>query len=188
MTTNTATPRRLLRREARATRRGPAIALAVVLTLVLAVLLVGVAVWALDEGFRTQAAAWFAPVPALLQMPSAVIAVGVALLLLALLLFALAVLPGRRARRTRLDTRAALVIDDGVLADAIADAVARRIGVPRGQVGVTVARRAAMIRVTPTSGVPVDAAAAEEAAARMLDEVGFRLSPRVQVEREGVIA
>ncbi len=187
MTTNTATPRRLLRREARATRRGPAIALAVVLTLVLAVLLVGVAAWALDEGFRTQAAAWFAPVPALLQMPSAVIAVGVVLLLLALLLFALAVLPGRRAR-TRLDTRAALVIDDGVLADAIADGVARRIGVPRGQVGVTVARRAALIRVTPTSGVPVDAAAAEEAAARMLDEVGFRLSPRVQVEREGVIA
>ncbi len=188
MTTNTATPRRLLRREARATRRGPAIALAVVMTLVLVLLLVGVVAWILDDGFRRQAAAWFAPVAAVVQTPSALIAFGVVLLLLALLLVALVVLPGRRARRTRLDTRAALVIDDGVLADAIADGVARRIGVPRGQVSVTVARRAALIRVTPTSGVPVDAAAAEEAAAQVLDEVGFRLSPRVQVAREGVIA
>ncbi|WP_336501651.1 hypothetical protein [Microbacterium paraoxydans] len=188
MTVDTATSRRLLRREARATRRGPAIALAVVLTAILLALLAGAIAWAIDAAFRAQVSAWFAPVASVAQTPSVLITVGVVLLLLALLLVALAVLPGRRARRTRLDTRAALVIDDGVLADAIADGVARRIGVPRGQVGVTVARRAALIRVTPTSGVPVDAAAAEEAAARVLDEVGFRLSPRVQVSQEGVIA
>ncbi|WP_101847261.1 hypothetical protein [Zhihengliuella sp. ISTPL4] len=188
MTVDTVTTRRLLRREARATRRGPAIALAVVLTAILLALLAGTVASAADAGLRTQITAWFAPVVAVVQTPSGLIAIGIVLLVLALLLVALAVLPGRRARRTRLHTRAALVVDDGVLADAIADGVARRIGVPRGQVGVTVARRAALIRITPTSGVPVDAAAAEEAAARVLDEAGFRLSPRVQVAREGVIA
>lgn len=188
MTMNTAVSRRLLRREARATRRGPAITLALLLTAIALVLLAGVLASTLDAGFRAQAAEWLAPAAAIVQSPAALIAVGAVLLALAVVLVGLALVPGRRARRTRLDARAALVIDDGVLADALADGVARRIGVPRGQVSVTVARRSALIRVTPTSGVPVDAAAAEEAAVRVLDEAGFRLSPRVHVAREGVIA
>lgn len=188
MTVNAATSRRLLRREARATRRGSAIVLAVVLTAILLALLAGAVAWAVDTGFRTQVTGGIAPVAAVAETPAALIAVGVVLLLLAVLLVGLALAPGRRARRTRLDARVALVIDDGVLADAIADGVARRIGVPRGQVRVTVTRRTVLIRVTPTSGVPVDAAAARDAAARVLNEAGFRLSPRVQVAREGVIA
>ncbi|MEE6389017.1 hypothetical protein V3G71_09235 [Microbacterium paraoxydans] len=188
MTVNTATARRLLRREMRATRRGPAIAIALVLTALLLLLLAGAVGWTLDEGFRTQLRAWFAPVAAIAQPMPALLTAGAVLIALALLLIGAAVLPGRRARRTRLDARAALVIDDGVLADAIADGVARRLGVPRGQTSVTVGRRTVLIRVTPTSGVPVDPDAAEDAAARVLDEAGFRLSPRVQVAREGVIA
>ncbi|WP_292787273.1 MULTISPECIES: hypothetical protein [unclassified Microbacterium] len=188
MTANTATARRLLRREARATRRGPAIALAVVLTVLLLVLLGGTVGGSLDEGFRTQVRAWFASVAAIAHTAPALLTAGAVLVALALLLLGAAVLPGRRARRTRLDARAALVIDDGVLADAVADGVARRLGVPRGQTSVTVGRRTVLIRVTPTSGVPVDPAAAEDAAGRVLDEAGFRLSPRVQVAPEGVIA
>jgi hypothetical protein len=188
MTANTTTSRRLLRREARATRRGPAIALAVVLAVLLVALLGAVVAGTLDAGFRAQITGWLTPVTASAAAPAVMIAAGTVLVVVALLLLGLAVLPGRRARRTRLAARAALVIDDGVLADAFADGTARRIGVPRGQVRVTVGRRTVLIRVTPTSGVPVDAAAARDAALRVLDETGFRLSPRVQVARDGVIA
>ena len=188
MTTQTALSRRLLRRETRATRRGPAVAVAVVLTVILLVLLAGAIAWAVDGGFRAQAATVIAPVATIAGTPSALIGVGVLLVLLALLLIGLAVVPGRRARRTRFTARTALAIDDGVLADAIADGVARRLGMPRGQVAVTVARRAALVRITPTSGVPVARADAEDAANRVLGEAGFPLAPRVQVAREGVIS
>lgn len=182
-----AATRRLLRRETRASRTAPATVLAALLAIVLLGLLgCGVAA-ALDPGFRADAAALLAGVAQALSAPGVAIGAGIALVALAAVLLALAVVPGRRARRARLTGRTALVVDDGVLADAIADGVARRTGVPRPRVAVTVGRRAATVRLTPTSGVPVDRDAARTAVVRVLDEVGFALTPRVLVATEGVV-
>ncbi|WP_431806779.1 hypothetical protein [Microbacterium paraoxydans] len=182
-----ASTRRLLRRETRSSRTAPATVLAVLLAVVLLGLLGVGAAAAVDAGFRADATALLADVAEALRVPAVAIATGAVLVVLAVLLLALAVLPGRRARRARLSGRTALVVDDGVLADAIADGVARRTGVPRSRVSVTVGRRSATVRLTPTSGVPVDREAAQTAAADVLSEVGFALTPRVHVETEGVV-
>ena len=134
------------------------------------------------------AARWFDGASALAAQPAAAIAVGAVLVLLAVLLLALAVLPGRRSRRARIADRTALLVDDGVIADAVAAAVARRTGAERGRVSVTMGRRTVTVRIVPTSGVAVDPAAAESAVHDTLAEVGFSSATRVVVSTEGVVA
>ena len=76
----------------------------------------------------------------------------------------------------------------GVIADAVAAAVARRTGAERGRVSVTMGRRTVTVRIVPTSGVAVDPAAAESAVHDTLAEVGFSSATRVVVSTEGVVA
>lgn len=82
--------------------------------------------------------------------------VGAVAALLGVLLLALALRPGRRGRRSRHSDRAAVVIDDAVIAGALSGAVARTAGLTRAQVRVSVGRRDVAIDVTPTSGLSLD--------------------------------
>ncbi|WP_270366495.1 hypothetical protein [Microbacterium algeriense] len=188
MTNEQATYRRVLRRETHSPRTAPAVAVAAVGAVVLLAGLAGGVWWLVDPSFRASAARWFDGASALAAQPAAAIAVGAVLVLLAVLLLALAVLPGRRSRRARIADRTALLVDDGVIADAVAAAVARRTGAERGRVSVTMGRRTVTVRIVPTSGVAVDPAAAESAVHDTLAEVGFSSATRVVVSTEGVVA
>lgn len=185
--TTPVTSRRVLRRETRSSRTLPAVVFATALLLVLLIAVGAGVAWMLDPGAKAAVDAAVAGVALVAANPAVAIGVGLLATALAVVLLALAFAPGRRARRARLTPRSGVIVDDGVLADAIADGVARRTGVPRGRVAVTIGRRTASVRLTPTSGVPVDPQAGADAAAAVLAEAGFPLTPRVHVAGEGVI-
>jgi hypothetical protein len=180
--------RRVLRRETHASRTSAAVVTAAVMIALLAgVIAVGVW-WLAVPGGRDAVEGWFASASASAGEPGIRTAAGVVALCLAVLLLALALLPGRLPRRARSTDRVALVVDDGVLADAVADAVAARCGVDPRQVSATVGRRRTAVRVTPTSGVPVDRGAAADSAASAVAALGFSTTPRLTVARQGVIS
>ncbi|UYO96996.1 hypothetical protein OED01_15555 [Microbacterium sp. M28] len=175
--------RRVLRRETHASRTTPAVVAAAVL-IVLIVAGFGVMAWSvLDVGIAHQVSTY----PARAGM-GIFVAVGCIGILLAGFFLAAALLPGRRARRARTDDEHALLVDDGVLADATADAVAARCGIARSQVSVVVGRRSVRVEVVPTSGVVVDEESARQAAVRVFDELGFVVDPTVVVAQRGVVA
>lgn len=119
----------------------------------------------------------------LLGLLGAVIAmVGFAVVLLALR-------PGRRARRALPGVRIAVVVDDEVLASALARRARAAARVRPEQVTVVMSDREAIVMVRPTSGIPVRA---EDVLAATEDEL-VRLRPdpypqlRVRVEGSGVV-
>jgi len=180
--------RRVMRRETHAPRTAPAVVVATIALVVAGALVVGAVWWWVDAGVRETVAASFDAVSTWLWQPAVLIGAGVAALAVAVVLLALALLPGGRARRARTTDRVALVVDDGMLADAVADAVAAESGLDRRQVSVTLGRRSAIVRITPTSGVPVRAAAAARAADDAIAALGFTASARVVVSPTGVVA
>ncbi|WP_217178639.1 hypothetical protein [Streptomyces sp. AC495_CC817] len=188
MTDTNGVYRRILRRETHAPRTLPAVIAALIVLLVSIAAAAGAVWWLVDPGFRDTADAALQDAAAWAAQPTALAGIGAGAVVLAVLAIALAVLPGRRARRARTTGRLALLVDDGVLADAIADAVALREGLDRRQVAVRLAPRAARVRVTPTSGVAVDEARVARAAEAALAEVGFSAAARVTLAPQGVIA
>ncbi|MFJ2502928.1 hypothetical protein [Microbacterium sp. NPDC087592] len=188
MTNEQATYRRVLRRETHTSRTVAAMVVASIGALLLIALLAGAVWWLVDGGFRDAAARPLEEISVGVQQPPVLFTVGGVLTALAVVLLALALLPGRRARRARLTERSALLVDDGVIADSIAAAVARRAGVERSRVAVFVGRRTVEVRITPTSGVFVRVADAEDAANDILAGIGFSATPRVIVEPNGVVA
>ncbi|MGV2985013.1 hypothetical protein ACNPNP_15040 [Microbacterium sp. AGC85] len=180
--------RRVLRRETHSSRSAAAVVLAALLALTLLALLV-LGIWATaDVAFRERAATWLVDIVGAWDLASVLIAAGILALLVAVLLILAAVLPGRRARHARVTDRVALVVDDGVLADAAADAVARECAIDRRQVSTTVARRGLTVRVTPTSGIRVDRDRVERIAIAAVSGAGFDTAASVEVAREGVVA
>lgn len=106
-----------------------------------------------------------------------------------LFFFLNAVLPGRRARHVLADPRAAVVVDDEVIASALARRARLAANVTQEQVMVVVSRRQVLVNVRPTSGVPLreaDVLAAVQAELRAM-----ALSPmpevRVNLASSGVI-
>ncbi|NJI60673.1 hypothetical protein HCX50_14670 [Microbacterium oxydans] len=188
MTNEQATYRRVLRRETHASRTASSMGVASIGAVLLIALLAGAVWWLVDGGFRDTAARRLEEIAVGVQQPAVLFGVGGVLTVLAVVLLALALLPGRRARRARITERTALLVDDGVIADSIAAAVARRAGVDRSRVSVFVGRRTVEVRITPTSGVFVRMADAEDAASDILAGIGFSATPRVVVEPNGVVA
>ncbi|RPF20887.1 hypothetical protein [Myceligenerans xiligouense] len=188
MTGQDAVYRRVLRRETHSPRTQAAVTVATVLIVLLVAAVAAGGWWLADPGARGDLAERAGTLSSFARRPTALTVGGTVAVLAAVTLLALAILPGRRARRGRVAGRVALVVDDGVLADAVADAVALRCGVARTQVSATVGRRVATVRVTPTSGLPVDRGAAVDAAAATLDAVGFPVTPKVLVAQRGVVA
>ncbi|MBO9625886.1 MAG: hypothetical protein J7484_05890 [Microbacterium sp.] len=186
MTEETAIYRRVLRRETHAPRTAPAVLVAGAAA-VLALVGVGAVIWwAVDVNVRgpiETAAGTTAGTPRALLVGAGAVAIVVAVLMLGA-----ALLPGRRARHARTTDRVALVVDDGVLADAVADAVSADAGVDRRQVSVTLLRRGVRVTITPTSGVPVDKVSAAQAAERTVAAIGFPATALVAVASEGVVA
>ncbi len=190
MTGTTALQRRILRRETHSSRSALAIGSAIVLALLCA--------YAITEfvlHFLGRPALVAAPVDmlaALAALPGTtglLVVIGAGLALIGLVLVVAALSPGRLARHVLATRRGATVVDNEVIASALARSASRVANVNRDSVRATVSHRRALVRVTPSTGRPVDAHAVSEAIDA--DLAGASYSPplraRVLIEREGKV-
>ncbi|MGG5172256.1 DUF6286 domain-containing protein [Pseudarthrobacter sp. J1738] len=114
---------------------------------------------------------------------------GAVIAFLGLLFLGQSVFPGRRARHVIANDRTGVVIDDEVIASALARRARLAAGVSQAQVLVTVSRAQVLVNVRPTSGVPVR----EETIAAAVQEELNNMAPqpmptvRVNLASTGVI-
>ena len=183
---------RILQRETRSSRAVAAV-IAAVLVIVLcgyglletAVRAIGQPPWLVDpEAAAEQLVALPAGVPPLLLG-----VLGAVLVMIGLFFLLNAVLPGRRARHLLRDRRAAVVVDDEVIASALARRARLAANVTQEQVMVIVSRSQVLVNVRPTSGVPLHADAVLAAVQEELREMGPIPVPdvRINVASGGVI-
>ncbi|MFE5835605.1 DUF6286 domain-containing protein [Arthrobacter sp. NPDC056493] len=98
-----------------------------------------------------------------------------------LFFFLSAVLPGRRARHLLADRRIAVVVDDEVIAAALARSARLAANVTQEQVMVVVSQRQVVVNVRPTSGVPVSENDILQAVEDELQAMGPAPMPQVTV-------
>lgn len=109
-------------------------------------------------------------------------AVGALIFLLGLFFFFSGVLPGRRSRHVIPNSRAAVVVDNEVIASSLARRARTEAGVTPEQVVVSVSRRLVEVNVRPTSGIPVHEAAIAEAVEDELRRTSVEPMPDVRVK------
>ena len=183
---------RILQRETRSSRAVAAV-IAAVLVIVLcgyglletAVRAIGQPPWLVDpEAAAEQLVALPAGIPPLLLG-----VLGAVLVMIGLFFLLNAVLPGLRARHLLRDRRAAVVVDDEVIASALARRARLAANVTQEQVMVIVSRSQVLVNVRPTSGVPLYADAVLAAVQEELREMGPIPVPdvRINVASGGVI-
>ena len=107
--------------------------------------------------------------------------IGAVLLLLGLIFFCNGVFKSRRARHTLADPRIAVVVDDEVIASALARRARLAAGVTQEQVVVVVSKRAVVVNLRPTSGVPLDHDAIKTAIEQELQAMAHNPLPQVRV-------
>ena len=119
----------------------------------------------------------------------AIVGAGVVAAIVGLVFVAFAVLPGRRARHTGVVGRTAVVVDNAVIASALARTASNAANIDPDQVTVTIGHRTADVRVRPTSGFSVNEAAIASAVEQQLDDLELTPSVRskVTIERKGVV-
>lgn len=182
---------RISRRELHSPRSAAAIAVAVVIMLlcgwlgseIVLLLLSRPALLATPGDLATAvASASTAPVPLLAGS-----AVGCALVGLVLLLVAMT--PGRRARHVIRSERTVTIVDDEVIASALADRAARVGGIHPDNTRVSISRHLATVHLVPTSGRPVHRDTVLDAVHDQLDGLNLRpaLQSRVVVARGGKV-
>lgn len=184
--------RHILRRESHSARSGASIIAAlVVATAALYFLLesvlaaLGQPTWLASPGTMLQ---WLADLPG--DTPRVLLgAVGVLLALFGLIFFCHGVLPGRRARHVLSHPRVAIVVDDEVVASALAKAARMAAGVTREQVMVVVSARQVQVHVRPTSGSVLSESHIKGAVEAQLADMGLDPVPSVNVKlaESGVI-
>ncbi|MDP5226427.1 MULTISPECIES: DUF6286 domain-containing protein [Arthrobacter] len=131
--------------------------------------------WLIDPD---EALNWVAGLPG--TGPGPVLALGGAVLAMVGFFFLVsALMPGRRARHSLPHPVLAVVVDDEVVASALARRARLAANVSPAQVMVTVARAQVLVNVRPTSGLRVTDDAVERAVTEELDAMG--LSPRPSV-------
>ncbi|WP_354172903.1 DUF6286 domain-containing protein [Arthrobacter sp. UYEF36] len=115
--------------------------------------------------------------------------VGAVLVMAGLFFLLNAVLPGRRARHRLRNNRAAVVVDDEVIASALARRARLAANVSQEQVMVTVSRQRVEVNVRPTSGVSLRRDAVLAAVQDELRDMGLSPTPeaRINVASTGVI-
>lgn len=184
--------RRILDRETRSSRAGVSGVAAVLVVLLCgygllesAVRAVGQPPWLIDP---QTAAERIIALPAGLP-PLLLGVIGAVTAMVGLFFFLNAVLPGRRARHLLADPRAGVVVDDEVIASALARRARLAANVTQEQVMVVVSQRQVTVNVRPTSGVPVSENAVLAAVLEELREMDPAPMPevRVNVATSGVI-
>ncbi|GGM42366.1 DUF6286 domain-containing protein [Microbacterium saperdae] len=119
------------------------------------------------------------------QPAGLVIAGSVVLALIGLVFIWLAVMPGRLSKHTLEAGGRAVVVDNGVIASALAQHLSEEIGIARENITVGVGHRSVDVTVRPGAGVPLDQSSVQSAAEAELGS--YRLSrpvrTRVRIER-----
>ncbi|AZZ47990.1 DUF6286 domain-containing protein [Rathayibacter rathayi] len=120
---------------------------------------------------------------------TALIGLAVGAGVLALILLVLALAPGSRARHTVDDDRLAVVVDDGVIASALARTARTAAHSRREDTRASLGRRTALVEVTPASGIAVDRDAVQSAVDDELGRIAASPAPRatVRVSKSGRI-
>ena len=172
--------RRVLRREMHSPRSVLAIAVSVVVIVLCAYVGTEIILSMLNQ--RALLAApqdMLATLGALGSAPVALpIGIGVILMVIGLLLLIAALTPGRRARHQLAASRAAVVADNEVIASALARHAARAANLNPDNTLVSVSARRAIVRLTPTSGTPVQRDAVADAVREQL--AAFELATPVR--------
>ncbi|WP_066522376.1 hypothetical protein [Curtobacterium ammoniigenes] len=170
-----AVERRVLRREGSVSRSGAAAVVAVIALLVaLGVLAAGVA-GLLGERigvFDPRAAAAAVPVLPQQTMPWVLAVIGVAAMVVGVFVLALGVLPKRRPRHVARAERLAVIIDDEVIASALARAARSRTRLGPEASVASVGRSTADVVLRPPAGLDVPAVAATGAVEDELTSIG----------------
>lgn len=129
------------------------------------------------------AAGWLVGLPTA-QPAGLVIAGSVVLAIIGLIFIWLAVTPGRLSRHTIDAGDRAVVIDNGVIASALAQHLAEETGLARDDVTVGVGHRSVDVTVRPGVGIPVDKAAVQSAAEAEIETYRLTRSVRTRVRIE----
>ncbi|MDU0366798.1 DNA/RNA endonuclease G [Microbacterium sp. KSW4-17] len=111
-------------------------------------------------------------------MPVAFIVGGVVLAILGLIVLVVALKPGRLSRHEMEWGQRAVVVDNGVVASALAQHLSNESGIARDDIVVGVAHRAVDVTVRPPVGIPVD----EAQLRRIVDAevAAYKLTPAVR--------
>ncbi|MEV7873350.1 DNA/RNA endonuclease G [Microbacterium sp. NPDC089188] len=111
-------------------------------------------------------------------MPVAFIVGGVVLAILGLIVLVIALKPGRLSRHEMEWGQRAVVVDNGVVASALAQHLSNESGIARDDIVVGVAHRAVDVTVRPPVGIPVD----EAQLRRIVDAevAAYKLTPAVR--------
>lgn len=173
---------RITKRELRSSRAAVAITAAIVVALVAVycmleamLSLLGQPSWLVDP---LTAARGLSELPAGIS-PALLAVIGVLIFLIGAVFFLNGLLTGRRARHLIEDSRIGVVVDDEVVASALARKARIAAGVTREQVMVVVSARSAQVNVRPTSGITLDEASIQ---AEVEAEVSaMRLNPALVV-------
>ncbi len=183
---------RILRRETYSSRAAASVVAAVLVAILCGYALLEAAVRAIGQPpwlVAPQAAAErIIALPA--GIPPLLLGVIGAVFAMAGLIFLLhAVLPGHRARHVLRTPNAAVVVDDEVIAAALARQARLAANVTQEQVMVIVSRSRVLLNIRPTSGVPLDQEVILAAVRQELQDM--RLSPTpdvsINVARTGVV-
>ncbi|PCE15398.1 DNA/RNA endonuclease G [Microbacterium sp. SZ1] len=129
------------------------------------------------------AAGWLIGLPTA-QPAGLVIAGSVVLAIIGLVFLWLAVTPGRLSRHTIDAGDRAVVVDNGVIASALAQHLAEEAGLARDDITVGVGHRSVDVTVRPGVGIPVDKAAVQAAAEAELETYRLTRSVRTRVRIE----
>lgn len=180
---------RITRRETHSPRSLLAITLAVILILVFGWIAVEIvlAIFSLTA-LLVAPAAMLASAGDLVEAPPGfVVAGGIGVALIGLILVIAAILPGRRARHVLVTERAATVVDNEVIASALARHASYVGNVDPDNTTVSVSRRRAVVQLTPASGVPVNHDEVAAVIAEQLESYGLRrpIRARVQIAQTG---
>ena len=183
--------RRIRRRETHDSRATPAIVVAVLAVLALAWLVTETVLAA--SGQRPLLLSPAAMVTGIAGLPSTAVALlitaAVVLVVVGLVLVVLALTAGRLGRHVIDGDRAVVVVHDEVIGSALVRTAADRSSTDPDRAVATVGIRRATVRITPTSGTPID----REAVAAAVDERArsFGLTPavssRVVIDRKGEV-
>lgn len=106
------------------------------------------------------------------------IAAGIVTALIGLVLIIVAFKAGRRARHILATERIATVVDDEVIASALARHASYEGNVDPDNARVSVARRRALVRITATSGTRVDKTSVNNVVKEQLDS--YKITPAVR--------
>ncbi|MEV7692624.1 DNA/RNA endonuclease G [Microbacterium sp. NPDC089189] len=114
-------------------------------------------------------------------IPAAVVAIAALVAVIGVALIVVALSPGRLAKHEMPGEDAPVLVDNAVIAGALAHTISTELGLERSRVRVGVSHRTADITVRPVAGIPLPASDVRESAERALEEYGTAPSLRVVV-------